>query len=64
MANARADQWMKLQKFEIRLCFTVNNDVGLDLRGRALVIEDGPQSPRDDNSARKVAVDGRERVGG
>ena len=27
------------------------------------MIEDGPQSPRDDESARKVALGGRERVG-
>jgi len=30
--------------------------------GRALVIKDGPQCPGNDESARKVAVDGGERV--
>jgi len=31
--------------------------------GVALMIEDGPQSPRDDESARKVSIDRRECVG-
>lgn len=41
------------------------NDVeGLDARGGTLMIEDGPQCPRDDESAGKVTLSGRERVTG
>ena len=37
--------------------------MSLDVPRGALVIEDGPQSPRDDESAREVAIRGGERVG-
>jgi len=36
----------------------------VDEGGGALVIEDGPQGPRDDESAGKITLDGRERVSG
>lgn len=40
------------------------NDVGLDVRGGTLVIEDGPQGPGDDESTGKITLSGRERVSG
>ena len=55
---------MKLQTFGVRLSSAISDDVGVDVRGGALMIEDGPQSPSNDESARKVSVNGRERVGG
>jgi hypothetical protein len=40
--------------------------INFDIRRRALMIKDGPQcpSPRDDDSAREFAINGRERIGG
>ena len=52
---------MKLKSFGVRLSFKVNE---WDVPRGALVIVDGPQSPRDDESARKVTFSGRKRVGG
>lgn len=54
---------MKLRRVGSGRVFRLAEYVCLDVRG-ALVSEDGPQGPADDDSARKVALNGRERVGG
>ena len=64
MEKARADQWMKLRRFEVRMRLQVSERRGSDVRGGSLVIEDGPQCPRDDKSTGKIAISGGERVSG
>ena len=45
MEKARADQWMKLQRFKVRMRLQISERRGSDVRGGSLVIEDGPQCP-------------------
>ena len=63
MEKARADQWMKLHRFDIGACvYRSASDTGRDVRRRTLMVKDDPQGPRDDKSAGEITLDGRERV--